>query len=322
MDRAMCFLGGAAIGAAAMYYFDPDRGRARRGMCESRWGGRANKTANYLGKAGRDLSHRAQGLAAEATNLATGKVRERSPAEGGHQASSIDLLQENLAPGTRLVLGAAGAGLVALGLTKEAPQACLMGSIGLAMMWPAVSGTGAAASFGLKGGRGVCVQKTIQIDGPVERVFPFFTRYDNWPRFMAHLKEVQDLGNARSHWVASGPVRIPVSWDARITGFETNRLIAWESEPNSMIANSGSLRFEPAGSGTRVTIRMWYLPPGGMLGHFAARLFGADPRSEMDDDLLRMKGLIEQGSTRAPGKGEVARQHVLAGTPPEPAPAL
>src|SRR5439155_16415235 len=127
MDRAMCFLGGAAIGAATMYYFDPDRGRARRAMCESGWVGRANKTKDYLGKAGRDLSHRVQGLAAEATNIATGNVRERTPDEGGHQAPSIDLLQENLAPGTRLVLGTAGAGLFALGLTKEAPQACLMG---------------------------------------------------------------------------------------------------------------------------------------------------------------------------------------------------
>ena len=131
MDRAMCFLGGAAIGAAAMYYFDPDRGRARRAMCESGWVGRANKRMDYLGKAGRDLSHRAQGLAAEATNLASGRDVPRTPERGGHRGPSIDLLQENLAPGTRLALGTAGAGLIALGLTQEAPQACLMGSIGL-----------------------------------------------------------------------------------------------------------------------------------------------------------------------------------------------
>jgi len=318
----MCFLSGAALGAAAMYYLDPDRGRARRAMCQSRWVGRTHQTVDSLGKAGRDLSHRVQGLAAGASHVATGNLRNRTPDEGGHQSSSFDLLQENLAPGTRLVLGAAGAGLVAVGLTKEAPQACLLGSIGLAIMWPAVSGAGAASSFGLQGGRGVCIQKTVNIGGPIERVFPFFTRYDNWPRFMAHLKEVHDLGNGRSHWVAAGPVGIPVSWDARITEFETNRLIGWESERGSLIANSGSLRFESAGSGTRVTICMWYQPPGGVLGHFAARLFGADPRSEMDDDLLRMKRLIEQGSTRAPGKGKVARQDVLAESPPEPAPAL
>jgi uncharacterized membrane protein len=322
MDRAMCFVSGAAIGAAAMYYLDPDRGRARRAMCQSRAVGGANRTADYVGKAGRDLSHRVQGLAAEVKHLATGHDLERTAEHGGHRGPSIDLLQENLAPGTRLVLGTTGAGLVAAGLTREAPQACVLGTIGMALLWPAITGAGARGSFGLARSRGVTVQKTIDIGGPIERVFPFFTRYDNWPRFMAHLKEVRDLGRGRSHWVAAGPVGIPASWDARITQFETNRLISWESEPGSMIANAGSLRFEPAGDGTRVTIRMCYQPPGGVLGHFAARLFGADPRSEMDDDLLRLKGLIEQGSTRVPGKGVVARQDVLASSAPEQAPAL
>jgi uncharacterized membrane protein len=322
MDRAICFLGGAAIGAATMYYFDPDRGQARRAKCESRWVGRANKTREYLDKGGRDLSHRVQGLAAAAKDLATGRDLRSSPEQGGHRGPSIDLLHENLAPGTRLALGTAGAGLVALGLTNEFPQACVLGSIGLALMWPAVTGAGAGGSFGLKGGRGVCVQKTVHIDGTPEHVFPFFTRYDNWPRFMALLKEVQGRGNGRTHWVAVGPMGVPVSWDARITESETNRLISWQSEPNSTITNSGSLRFEPFGGGTRVTIRMSYLPPGGVVGHFAACLFGADPRSEMDDDLVRLKGLIEQGRTHAPGKGKVARQDALSGSAPEPAPAL
>ena len=34
------------------------------------------------------------------------------------------------------------------------------------------------------------------------------------------------------------------------------------------------------------------------IGHAVARLFGADPKTEMDADLLRMKMLIENG--RAP----------------------
>ena len=55
-------------------------------------------------------------------------------------------------------------------------------------------------------------------------------------------------------------------------------------------------------------------PPGGALGHLAALLFGADPRSEMDEDLLRLKSLIEEGKTSAPGKEEEARQ----GVPQEP----
>jgi hypothetical protein len=36
-------------------------------------------------------------------------------------------------------------------------------------------------------------------------------------------------------------------------------------------------------------------PPGGAIGEAVARLFGGDARSEMDDDLQRMKALIETG---------------------------
>lgn len=40
---------------------------------------------------------------------------------------------------------------------------------------------------------------------------------------------------------------------------------------------------------------MSYNPPAGVLGHAVAELFGVDPKHEMDDDLLRMKSLIETG---------------------------
>jgi uncharacterized membrane protein len=240
---------------------------------------------------------------------------ENHPAlQGGRQrpGPAIDVMQGHLAPATRFLFGATGGALFAWGLTKSAPTACVLGTVGLALAWPAASGAGLRRGFGLAGRRPIQVQKAITIDGPVDRVFPFFTQYSNWPRFMSHLREVRDRGDGRSHWVAAGPAGVPVSWDAVITRYEPNRLIAWRSEPGSTVCNAGWLRFEPAGNDrTRVTVHLAYVPPGGALGHFTARLFGADPKSSMDDDLLRLKGLIEQGTTSAPGKPEVARQDVV-----------
>jgi uncharacterized membrane protein len=40
---------------------------------------------------------------------------------------------------------------------------------------------------------------------------------------------------------------------------------------------------------------MSYNPPAGALGHVVAKLFGADPKSELDDDLMRLKRTIETG---------------------------
>ena len=41
---------------------------------------------------------------------------------------------------------------------------------------------------------------------------------------------------------------------------------------------------------------MTYNPPGGVAGHAIAALFGADPKSAMDDDLLKLKSLLEQSA--------------------------
>ena len=226
-----------------------------------------------------------------------------------------DILQENWSPATRTLVGAAGVGLLGYSLTQRFPVACVLGTLGLAMAARSFSNRTLRRMLGVTGDRRVMeVHKTITVGGPPERVFPFFADYANFPRFMRRLREVRDLGGGRSHWVASGPAGVPVSWDAVITRFIPNQVIGWKSEPGSVVANAGVIRFEPvAGGNTRVDIRLAYNPPGGALGHLAALLFGADPRSALDEDLVRLKGLIEQGSTRAPGKGEVARQDLPAG---------
>ena len=46
---------------------------------------------------------------------------------------------------------------------------------------------------------------------------------------------------------------------------------------------------------------MSYSPPAGVFGHALAWLFGSDPKTEMDEDLVRLKSLLEIGRTRAHG---------------------
>jgi uncharacterized membrane protein len=114
---------------------------------------------------------------------------------------------------------------------------------------------------------------------------------------MSKVRDVHVAGN-RSHWVVRGPAGIAVEWTSEVVRIEPNALIAWRSTPDSEVKHEGEVRFEPENGGTRVTVRMRYVPPAGALGHAVASLFGADPKSEMDEDLMRMKTLIETG--RAP----------------------
>ncbi len=47
---------------------------------------------------------------------------------------------------------------------------------------------------------------------------------------------------------------------------------------------------------------MRYCPPAGVIGHAIARLLGSDPRTRLDEDLVRLKALLESGRTRAHGE--------------------
>lgn len=66
MNKAGSILGSLAVGAGLMYLLDPDRGGRRRAMLRDRAARGLHRSQDFLGKAGRDLRHRARGVVAEA----------------------------------------------------------------------------------------------------------------------------------------------------------------------------------------------------------------------------------------------------------------
>src|SRR5690606_19167674 len=109
--------------------------------------------------------------------------------------------------------------------------------------------------------RGIDVQKTLYIAAPVDEVLAFWADYGNFPHFMSRVREVRPLDDSRSRWVVSGPGGVPVQWTAHVTRMVPGEAIEWESDPGSAVCHSGKVRFEPAGDGTRVDIRLRYTPP-------------------------------------------------------------
>ncbi|MFW6078454.1 MAG: SRPBCC family protein [Gemmatimonadota bacterium] len=226
-----------------------------------------------------------------------------------------EFLQEYWAPSARLVGGAAGGALLLAALRARAPARYLLGAAGAGLIARATTNLDAARLTGIRAGRrAIEVQKSINIDAPVDRVFDLWSRPDTFPCFMEHIEEVRPIDQGRSHWVAVGPAGIRVSWDAEITERVPDERIAWRSLPGSTVGTAGWIRFQPnERGGTRVDVHLVYNPPGGAVGHAIARFFGADPKRAMDADLVRLKGLLEGGKTSVAGR-EV-RMHELVRMP-------
>ena len=212
--------------------------------------------------------------------------------------------QENWSPSMRLLSGLGGGLMTLYGMTRRGLIGTAMSVAGLGLAARGVLNIDLKSMLGMGGQRhAININKAININAPVDQVYQFWSNFENLPRFMAHLKQVKDMGNGRSHWVATGPAGTTAEWDAVVTRQVPNELISWESIEGSEVKTSGMVRFRqnPVG-GTRVTVHLNYTPPAGVIGHAVAALFGTDPKQAMDEDLVRLKSLFETGKTTVEGR--------------------
>src|SRR5690606_19549010 len=106
------------------------------------------------------------------------------------------------------------------------------------------------------------IEKTIEVDCPVGTVYNQWTQFEDFPRFMAGVKEVTQLDDTHVHWHADVWGK-DMEWDAEITEQDPDRRISWKSISGA--PNAGTVRFEPLdGSRTSVRLLMAYEPNGAM----------------------------------------------------------
>jgi uncharacterized membrane protein len=220
----------------------------------------------------------------------------------------VPALPTNVGDTERLLSGLAGGALAVFGFTGRGPG-LLSALVGGSLLWRGVTGhcacyramgintggPGGAAS--VPAGHGVRVEESVVVNKPVAEVYRAWRKFDQLPRFMTHLKEVRDLGNGKSHWVAKAPLGMTVEWDAEIVTERENELIGWKSLPGADVDTAGSVHFWPAPgtSGTKVTVILKYDPPAGKVGAAAARWLGGAPGQQVRDDLRRFKEMMEGG---------------------------
>lgn len=240
-----------------------------------------------------------------ATSTADWREHERSgniPAlQGGinRPGDRFEMMQANWTPAARVVVGSVGSALVGYGAARRDLAGVFFASAGAGLILRAATNLEATRLVGVGAGhRAVDIQKTVHINAPVGMVFNFWSHFENFPRFMRHVREVRPTTiDGRSHWSVTGPGSIPVEFDAVTTEFVPNQLLAWRTIEGAAVAHAGIVRFDPEGDvWTRVHIRFSYNPPGGAIGHTIVALLGSDPKTRMDQDLARMKTLIETGN--------------------------
>ncbi len=131
MSRAVSMLAGAGIGAGLMYLLDPQMGRRRRALARDRAVSLAHRAQDAADVVGRDMRNRAHGLAAgDLSVLVGGKQALRHPFRGGWS------------PTGRALMTGLGAGLFLYGLTRSAPTACIVGTLGCALAAEGLSNVG------------------------------------------------------------------------------------------------------------------------------------------------------------------------------------
>lgn len=363
-------LAGIGAGAAAVYYFDPQRGARRRALVSNKVTSVLNQIPDAVDVTGKDLANRAYGFYAEAKNAFTGgeasdqvieaRVRSEmgrvvshpgainvrsqngnvtlsglilthevptllgcvesvrgvesitnnleahdSPGDipalqgGSPREDRWEFMQENWSPAARFVAGIAGGVALAYALTsREALTGIPLGAVGAAILARSVTNTSMERLIGVGGGReAVTIQNNITVDTPLDVVYALWANFENFPKFMSNVLEVRNAGEGRSHWKVTGPAGVPVEWDAKLTKAVPNEIIAWKSVEGSEIPNAGIIHFQKIDDGkTQVNIKFSYNPPAGGIGHAVATIFGADPKTQMDQDLMRMKSFLESGN--------------------------
>jgi uncharacterized membrane protein len=211
----------------------------------------------------------------------------------------------------RAVSAAAGAGLVAYGLSRRGWKRGLSLAAGGDLLTRALSGESLLCrGLGLHDGneqardhkQGIRISESVSVDRPPQDLYNLWRDVENLPRFMRHVEAVHKTGDKTSHWRVSGPAGIAAEWDAEIVRDIPGRLITWQSLENASVVHAGSVSFHRMAEqeSTEVKVVLRYDPPAGVLGEIFASLFNEKLGAQVREDILRFKETAEMGQGFAP----------------------
>jgi len=211
-----------------MYFFDPRMGNRRRAMAEDQLR-RLSRQAAYGCDAGvRDLGNRAQGALHDFGELV----------QHGQWPQRREQRRAGWSPATRLVAATCGTALMANCLARRTPGAILLGTLGFGLFARSME----------TGPTGIHIQRTMEIDAPVDKVYEFFAHPENYPRISDSIANVEVFGDGRfaKDMLIAG---VPYRFEERFFRCEENRVLEGRSEADSPMCYSKQMCFEDAVDG-------------------------------------------------------------------------
>ena len=147
------------------------------------------------------------------------------------------------------------------------------------------------------------VEKTVEVNVPVDVAYNQWTQFEEFPKFMDGVEEVRQLSDSKLHWKVTigGTTR---EWDAEILEQTPETRIEWKAIDGA--ENRGLVTFHALDSGScRITARITYEPDSivEQLGDAVGFVSGA-----VDGNLKRFKAFIEErGQETGSWRGEIHR---------------
>ena len=228
---------------------------------------------------------------------------------------------QNVGEWERLASVAGGAGLLVFGLRQCSLNGLLLGGVGAGLLYRGLTGhchvyqaLGASTHEtehdrgGVPAQAGLRVERTLSIERPARELFDHWRKFENLARLMPNIESVRDLGNGRTHWVASGPLGVKLEWDAVVHNEDPGRLIAWKSLPGGDIDTAGSVHFDehPHGRACDLYLSLKYNPPLGVVGAELAWLMGDGIEQRIEENLRAFKQQMETARIERSGEGRAA----------------
>jgi uncharacterized membrane protein len=136
------------------------------------------------------------------------------------------------------------------------------------------------------------VEKTIEIARPLRMVYDQWTQFEEFPRFMEGVEEVEQLDDRTLRWRARIAGKTE-EWTAEIVHQEPDQVIAWRHTAGAV--NSGVVFFQPVDAGRcRLSLALQYDPKGFV--EKTGDILGVVSR-RVEGDLERFKQFMEERAT-------------------------